>query len=301
MTKDVTLMVVGGAGSVGNRLVRALEPRPVIVVDRMTDPDISPNTRYLKCEVGDLRDVESLCDQCRKHLHVLYLVANLDSRNDSDCVASVLRDNVLAIGHFLSVFAGNIKHFTYLSSVSVYGHPVYNPIDEDHPIQPYSIYGASKASAEIVARVLCAQYHIPLTVIRATQLFGLSSAESTLPHVLLNQIQAGQLPKITCTPQVERDYLHVRDLINLLIRVVDSPAEGIFNAGSSNPIRIVDLFRLFFESFGKPFELDKVLQVPYQPSFTQVLSIAKAREKFSFSPSYSIQQWIADLAKDTAF
>jgi nucleoside-diphosphate-sugar epimerase len=96
---------------------------------------------------------------------------------------------------------------------------------------------------------------------------------------------------------VERDYLHVRDLIELLVRVVDRPAANIFNAGSGNPIRIGDLFELFFRAYGIPFDLNLILQTPLRPSFTQVLSIVRAREEFGFRPSYPIQQWVADVAR----
>ncbi|MDQ2922657.1 MAG: NAD(P)-dependent oxidoreductase, partial [Acidobacteriota bacterium] len=253
--------------------------------------------QYLKCDLADWQDIKALSALGIKGLRVIYLAANLDPCEDGEHVPSVLSDNILALGSFLSAFAGRIDHLVYLSSVSVYGRPEYNPIDENHPTHPYSIYGTSKVSAEMIARNLCARHNTGLTIIRATQLFGLSSADSSLPHLLLTRMRNGQPLKITCDPAVERDYLHVRDLIDLLVRAIEHPAAGIFNAGSGSPIRIGDLFELMFKKFGIPFDLNLLLQKPLQPSFTQVLSIGKARERFGFDPSYPIQKWIADLAE----
>jgi UDP-glucose 4-epimerase len=181
MVDGAKVMIVGGAGAVGNQLVSALNPRSLIVVDRAEASNKSDRIQYLKCDLSDWQDVKALSHLGFKALRVVYLAANLDQCDDIENVPSVLSDNVLAFGNFLSAFAGSMDHLIYLSSVSVYGHPENNPIDENHPTRPDSIYGISKLSAEMIARSLCARHNIGLTIIRASQLFGLPSAESSLP------------------------------------------------------------------------------------------------------------------------
>ena len=43
---------------------------------------------------------------------------------------------------FLRLKKNNVKKVVNASSSSVYGNPNYTPVDEDHPLQPISIYGS---------------------------------------------------------------------------------------------------------------------------------------------------------------
>jgi UDP-glucose 4-epimerase len=300
MTDNTAVMIVGGAGAVGSCLVNALRPRALLVVDRAYPAHPSQQIRFLHCDLSDWGDVERVKNQVGERVVVVYLAASLDPEETGEHTGAVLRDTVVGLGNFLSAFGETMRRFIYLSSVSVYGRPQTNPVDENHPVQPYSVYGVSKASAELLAQAVCGRHGVPLTIVRVTQLFGISSADSSLPHRLLSQMRSKELPRITCDPAVQRDYLHAQDLVDFLVRVIDHPVEGVFNAGSGSGIRIDDLFRLFFQSFGEAFEESRLLRKPLDPSFTQILSIDKARNMLGFKPRYPIQQWIADAAREIA-
>jgi len=292
--EGINLLIVGGAGAVGSALINGLGEKPAIVLDRVKTLKVSGKIGYLKCRLEDLGEIDAVGTHCPDHLHIVYLAGSVGPFGSGKEINSALKDNVIAISNFLNMFKKKISHFTYLSSVSVYGKPIYNPIDEEHPIQPFSIYGASKASAEMIAKVLCEQYGIGLTIIRATQLFGVSSTPSALPNLLLTKMREGVLPKPIGNLEVKRDYLHVNDLINLLIKVIEKPVAGVYNAGSGKSIEIIELFRLCSKHLGKAFESDFYLAGQnIKGAFDQVMNISKARQIFGFRPDYTISQWLA--------
>lgn len=215
-----------------------------------------------------------------------------------DAILNSVRDNITALVNFVTAMSSKLKHLIYVSSLSVYGIPKYIPICEEHPINPSSIYGSEKACGELISKSLCNLYEIPLTIIRSTQLFGLPSAEQTLPHILLNRLKSKENVKILCDPNCERDYLHVSDFSRFIFEVIKTPMEGIFNMGGGRGIKILDLFSSAFDSFGIPFDPKKTIDIQPISSYSIVLNIEKANHLYGFRPKYAIEEWFKDNAKD---
>jgi nucleoside-diphosphate-sugar epimerase len=137
-----------------------------------------------------------------------------------------------------------------------------------------------------------------LTIIRLTQLFDVSSAQSALPSVIINKLKVGSSPLITCDPQIQRDYLSVVDFIDFIKRVIEKPIEGIFNVGSGSPIKIIDLFKTSFNCCSKQFDPNKHIVEDFEPSFSQYLDIEKAKKYYGYSPMNTIEHWIKKLTSN---
>ncbi len=45
-----------------------------------------------------------------------------------------------------------LERFVYVSSSEAYGSAVREPMDEDHPLRPTTVYGAAKAAGELYAQ-----------------------------------------------------------------------------------------------------------------------------------------------------
>lgn len=67
----------------------------------------------------------------------------------------------------------NAKHFVLVSSVSVYGRAMEDaPRDEGGQCQPNGYYAESKYESELVARKICAENNIGLTILRLATVIG---------------------------------------------------------------------------------------------------------------------------------
>lgn len=289
-----SLLLVGGSGSLGTSLLKTLKSEFSIYVIDKNPPKDYECCRYFLCDIADLKltDID-IPDK----LIVLYLAGNLTNSLDKNDVLNSINDNITSLANFIVTFYEKIKHMIFVSSVSVYGIPKYNPIDEKHVINPFSLYGSQKTCAEIICKTLCGNFHIPLTIIRSSQLFGLASADTTLPHILLNNLKLGKPVSLTGDPYSERDYLHISDFSTFVCDVLKQPVEGIFNIGSGKGIRLIDLFKIAYETFGIPFEMDDVISNKTDFSFSQVLDISLAHQVYSFEPKYSIKKWFYDCVK----
>lgn len=292
-----TVFIVGGAGSVGRRLGAALTGRRVVIVDRV--PPTAPLETYWQCDLLDAEALSGLGRSVTEPCAVVYLAADVSNPTGAEAIRRFIDSNVSALVNFIHAFRHTTSHFTFVSSVSVYGRQSRLPTDEDQALNPSSVYGASKAAAEHFARVVCELNNIPLTVIRPTQLFGVPNASSTLPYRLIERLRAGQPVQLTCDPTILRDYLSVDDLVDLLVRVINEPATGTFNAGCGGALPMAELFRRAYEAFGEPFSLSEVLTERRDDSFSVSLDNRRAAQTFGFFPSRPLEAWFRERAAES--
>lgn len=282
------VVVFGAAGSLGRRVLAALpESHEVIGVDR----DLAP-----PCDIANPADLARLLAHLPPRLIAVNVAGVVSLGSSPDAVAALVRSNVQAPGVLVSALADRLEHVVHLSSISAYGPPRVNPMTEAHPLEPSTPYGISKRAGEQLVGAACARAEVPLTVIRATQLFGLPSADETLPHVLTRRVRAGEAPQLTVAPTTRRDYLHVDDAARLIASAALQPRAGTFNAGSGDGVALGDLFVAAYEAVGRrpPAAADG------GPDSSQWLDSCAARDAFGWAPTESVLKWAAAVAVGAA-
>ena len=119
---------------------------------------------------GDLRDRDALQRIATGVDAIFHLAGALTSRGNTDREFIDLNVNA-TFDLLVAARSGspNLQRFVYASSDAVYasgGAPVSLPIDETAPVQPSSVYGASKASAEHLCLSLWRSERFPVTILR---------------------------------------------------------------------------------------------------------------------------------------
>ena len=152
----------GGAGFIGCNTVRVLLSRGgfdrVFVLDNFYRGSLknlpeSGRLRLMVADVsGDLGPVTNVLSDCEevRFLHLAAIVSLEEAYRDP---LNTVRVNVLGTANLLELARRlDAAKFVYASSVAVYGEPQYLPIDEEHPLRPANIYGASKLMGEELVR-----------------------------------------------------------------------------------------------------------------------------------------------------
>lgn len=276
---NAPVVLFGAAGGIGRR-VRAMLPadREVIPVDRRLDPP---------CDAAEPADLERLAARLPARVVAVNVAGVVSTATAPEVLAALLRGNAQAPAVIAGALAGRLEHVVHLSSVSVYGPPLGNPISERHPLAPDTAYGVSKAAGERLAQIACAAAGVPLTVIRATQLFAVASARDTLPHVLARCLRAGEAPALTVDPATRRDYLHVDDLARLVARAAQDPVAGAFNAGSGGGVLLGELFACAYAAVGR-----EAPRAPAAAGRSQWLDCAAARAAFGWAARERVVDWV---------
>jgi nucleoside-diphosphate-sugar epimerase len=282
------VVVFGAAGSLGRRVLAAMPPeQEVIGVDLNLEP---------VCDVASPRDLAGLLERLPARLIAVNVTGVVSVGESPHAIASLVRSNVQGPAVLVGALAERLEHFVHLSSISVYGPPRVNPMTEEHPLDPDTPYGITKSAGERLVRAGCARAGVPLTVVRATQLFGLPSAHETLPHVLTGRVCAGEAPELRAAPTTRRDYLHVDDAARLIVSAALRPRAGTFNAGSGGGVALGELFATAYEAVGR----HPPVTPGDGPDSSQWLDSGAARAAFDWEPRQSVLDWVAAVAAGQA-
>jgi UDP-glucose 4-epimerase len=169
------VLVTGATGRIGVHLTRELRAagHTVRAFTLPGDPRASliagEGVEFVE---GRLQDPASLKAAATGVEAVYHLAGALTSRGNTD--QEFFDFNLKGTYDLLCAVrdhAPGVRRFAYASSDAVYmaapERPcLYTPIDEDHPRQPASIYGATKAAAEELCHTFMRAYGIPVTILR---------------------------------------------------------------------------------------------------------------------------------------
>jgi UDP-glucose 4-epimerase len=214
-------VVTGGAGFIGSHVVDRLveEGADVLAID-----DLSVGTREnlagalaagAELEIGDILD-KSLMQRC---LSGADIVIHMACDNLRASLADPERSHeVNATGTLVAALAavrGGVKRFAYVSSSEAYGSAVGGLMSESHPLEPTTVYGASKAAGELNAQACMRTYGLPVIVIRPFNSYGpREHAEGTSAEVIpkfFSRISAGERPVIFGDGTQTRDFTWVEE------------------------------------------------------------------------------------------
>ena len=173
------VLVAGGAGFIGSRLVKALlqDGHQVRVLDicSKTPERSDPNLEFI---LGGM-EYEEVADRVMENIDVVYHLA-LFGHDFSPRSYETFDINIKGTLNLLeSARVHEVKHFLFSSSGVVYGRPRYLPIEEEHPCNPEETlagpgmtYGIIKLTTEKLCMLYYHQLGLPVTVFRITAVFS---------------------------------------------------------------------------------------------------------------------------------
>jgi UDP-glucose 4-epimerase len=273
-------VITGGLGFIGSNLAHklvALGAR-VRIVDA-TQPGTGANqfnvqdiAADIELRVADLRDKNVVRDMLAGQdylFNLAGLVSHLDSmqfpQNDLEVNASCQ----LSIIEACRKYNPAIK-IVYAGTRQVYGRSRYQPVDENHPIDPVDYNGVTKRAGEMYHLVGQRVYGLHAASLRMTNTYGprMHCKDSRLTFLgdWIRRLFAGQPIEVYGTGEQIRDLNYVDDVVDaLLLATTTAKATGqVYNLGSPEPIRLFDLARLMIEIFGagryeiRPFPTERL-------------------------------------------
>jgi UDP-glucose 4-epimerase len=151
-----------------------------------------------------------------------------------DAVRYLIDEVNLARHLALAVMRGGAGHVTYFSSTAVYGDDRSNTaITEETLPAPCSPYGLAKCLAEGVIRQAAAGAGVPLLVLRPCMIYG--PGDRGLPYgpgrFIDSWLREGVI-RVFGDGSERRDYLFIRDLVDITLALVSARSEGTFNLSS---------------------------------------------------------------------
>jgi UDP-glucose 4-epimerase len=232
------VLVTGGSGFIGRRLVRALLGigAAVTVADLRAFPDDA-----VESIVGDLCDPSVVARVVRRGTDVIFHLAAvtrvLDSIGDP---AGTYRTNVEVTANLLEQARQHgVGTFVLASTNAVIGDVGRRTITEQMPLHPLSPYGATKAAAEMLLGSYAACYGMTGCALRFSNVYGPGMAEkdSFVPR-LMRAARDGTVVQIYGDGTQVRDLVHVDDIVAGIFTAWRARFTGplILAAGESVPV-----------------------------------------------------------------
>ena len=244
-------MVTGGAGFIGNNLVRKLLAQQVaniVIMDNQSSgmavflPD-DPRITFVGMDIDKMDKLNFVINQ-HEFDYVFHLAAHFANQNSVDHPFSDIQTNIVGTVSLLEIlkFHKSLKKFVYASSSCVYG--TAEQMNEQAYIYPSETpYSINKFTAELYTQYYAHLFHVPTVSIRIFNTYGPYEMAGKYRNVIPNFIEKalnGEDLIITGTGKETRDFTFVEDLIDLMLTAVLSPSkEGeIFNGGTGQKTEI---------------------------------------------------------------
>ena len=296
MTK---VLVTGSSGQLGSFACELL-----LKSNDVVGLDIRPQPYEQLREISTLGDIMKPTD-VRKAVRgvdaVVHCAAQVSVEKSTQDPLSDSKTNVLGTVNLLheSAHAG-VKRFIYVSSAAVFGPPKHIPIDEDHPTQPMSNYGASKLAGEKYTLAYARTSAMEVVSVRPFNFYSTrADPESPYSGVItkfVSRLKAGRPPVIEGDGKQTRDFIHARDVVEMLVLVLNKKGVNgeVFNCGSGVSTSILELANRAIAVSGH--RLKPEFTSPRVGDIRDSLSDnAKAWKLLGFRPKISLDDGLAEL------
>lgn len=289
------VIVTGGAGFIGSHVVDRLVSggSDVVVIDDLSIGSRSNlqhhAERAVQLQVADIRDMSAMKRLVRNADMVIHMaVASLRvSINNPLSVHEVNATGTLNV--WQSAVENGIARAIYVSSSEAYGSALVAPMDESHPLEPTTVYGASKAAGELYAQSCQRSYGVDTIVVRPFNSYGpREHAEGTSAEVIpkfVLRVLAGQPPVIFGDGLQTRDFTWVEDTAQGIVDAAcsDKLVGEAVNIARGEEVSILEVARHVLRAVGREdLEIDHQDERPGDVS-RHLADVTKARTELGFS------------------
>lgn len=275
------VLVTGASGFVGRELLQAL---------RQSGTHIQTHSSA----DGDIADCNLPFEGVS---HVFHLAAKTFVPDSWKSPREFYKTNVLGCVNVLDLCRRSGASLTFLSSY-VYGRPERLPISEDDPVRAFNPYAHTKILAEEVIRYYGTQFGVRWTIIRPFNLYGPGQkADFLIPALVQQAVDPASTDITVADERPRRDYIHVRDLVRLLLMSCHSPSCTVLNAGAGRSYSIREIVNELTEITGR----EKRLRSLGQPRPDEVLDVvadaSRARAQFGWSPAITMRAGLTEMVR----
>ena len=310
-------VVTGGSGFIGSNLVKFLLKKNyfVINIDKLSysaNPynlkEIIKNKKYkfFRLDINNQKQIYNILNHFKPN-GIFNLAAETHVDRSIDNPTSFISSNILGVYNLLEVLKRYSKknkkkiRFIHISTDEVYGDiKKQKKSDEKSSYNPSSPYSASKASADHLVKSFVRTYKMPVIISNCCNNYGPNQFPEKLIPKLIYNILNNQILPIYGTGKNSREWIHVYDHCEALLRIFNKGKIGeSYNVGSNNNIENINITKKLLKIARKKLLIhskkNKIKFVKDRPGhdFRYALNCSKILKKLGWKARISLNVGLA--------
>ncbi|MHA1792356.1 MAG: dTDP-glucose 4,6-dehydratase [Promethearchaeota archaeon] len=301
-----TIMVTGGCGFIGSNFIRMIlandKDTSVVNVDKLTYAGNLGNLKeywsderlhFYKVDINNKEAIGAIL-----HEHDIRQVVHFAAETHVDRAILNARQfidaNISGTNALIEILMKHdVDRFVQVSTDEVYGSLTDggNAFNEESPLKPRNPYAATKASADLIVLSYWHTHGFPAIITRSCNIFGpYQFPEKFIPVIISNAMSNESIP-IYGDGSYYRDWLHVQDQCEAIIKVLKKGREGeIYNFSANTEKRNIDLAKEILKIMGKPESLLTFVDDRKGHDFRYAMDCKKASSQLGWQPRVSFKE-----------
>ncbi len=247
-----------GYGFVGQNLYKKLKTTNFDV--KVLSPHVEENIEkgFFRAKIQDIPFIKSLNLESTVLIHTAHIGYPL---HENDTLIREVEENLTP----LLLLLEHIKklkncRLIYLSSGgAIYGKPQNSLVEEKHELNPISFYGMCKKYMEEAIRLYHQQYNIEYDIIRPSNIYSLdwkTGKKQGLISALVSAVNENNPFHLWGNGQNKKDYIHIDDVNNALIKIIQKEASNTeFNLSANKGYSINEMIKIIENKYDTKIEV----------------------------------------------
>lgn len=298
-------LVLGANGFLGSHLVDALivKGHQVRAFDRYLDEErkflAHDNVEVYKGDFLNRRDIAKALKAIDYVFHFISTTTPITSENDP--LIDINTNIRMSVQLFQETLKVGVKKVIFASTGgAIYGANNNLEQKEDYLPQPISPYAIGKLTIEHYLRYFKIKHKLDSVTYRISNPYGerqpLNAKQGVIP-IFLQQIANDQPITIHGDGLMVRDYIYIKDVVDLIIQSFESAQQNLYNLGSGQGNTIDEVVKVIKEVVKKPVT---IIHKDTPSTFVKksILDIHRFYNEFGLKPHVSLSTGIKNTWDD---
>ena len=296
------ILITGSSGLVGAPLVTKLLKKSNLIVgiDPVVNAECNENYKHISIPLNSVEDVANLLKKydITKIIHTGGISGPMLANDNPNLI---IENNIFFTMYLIeaSRIFKKINRFIFCSSISTYGELAESDTTEDYRFAPENLYGATKASCDIMLKKYYEHYELDIISLRLSTIYGhLRSTSCFINDIIKSGIKNNKITlpfkSDLCWP-----YVYVNDVVSCIEKCIFHEKKHFYDYNISGPD--FPSYQTIVREVSKHIDNLQVNFSNYNSiSDRKLFSIKKVKKDIQWEPEYSIEKGIKDYIDNLA-